>query len=62
MDDEALKQRNISIAAHVAGFLLPLVGIVAAFLFYSRGERDRATTVLGASLAGVVVYVLLFTV
>jgi hypothetical protein len=46
----------------VAGFLLPLVGIVAAALFYSRGEHRLATTVLGAALAGVVFYVLLFAV
>jgi hypothetical protein len=40
--------------------LLPLVGIIAAFLFYARGEQQTATTVLGAAIAGVVLYLLLF--
>jgi hypothetical protein len=40
---------------------LPLVGLVAAALFYQRGERDLALSVLGAAVAGVVAYVLLFT-
>jgi hypothetical protein len=34
---------------------------VAAYLFYSRGERERATTVLGAALAGVVAYAILLS-
>jgi hypothetical protein len=42
--------------------LLPLVGIIAAGLFYSRGEQQLATSVLGAALAGIVAYVLLFSI
>jgi hypothetical protein len=38
------------------------VGIVAAALFYSRGEQQLATSVLGAALAGIVLYVVLFSV
>ena len=60
MDDADRKYRNYVIAAAVGGFLLPLAGLVGALLFYSGDDREAATWVLGASLAGVVAYVIVF--
>ena len=60
MDDADRKYRNYVIAAAVGGFLLPLAGLVGALLFYSRDDREAATWVIGASIAGVLAYVIVF--
>ena len=62
MDDADRKYRNYVIAAAVGGFLLPLAGVVGALLFYSRDDREAATWVIGASIAGAVAYVIAFVV
>ncbi len=60
MDAAERKYRNYVIAAAVGGFLLPLAGMVGALLFYSRGDREAAGWVIGASVAGVLAYVIVF--
>ena len=60
MDTTERKYRNYVIAAAVGGFLLPLAGMGGALLFYSRGDREAATWVIGASVAGVLAYVIVF--
>ena len=60
MDDADRKYRNYVIAAAVGGFLLPLAGLVGALLFYSRDDREAATWVISASIAGVLAYVIVF--
>jgi hypothetical protein len=54
------KQRNYVIAGAVGGFLLPLAGIVGAMVFYSRDDREAAGWIAGASIAGLIVYLILF--
>jgi hypothetical protein len=58
-DAEAKRQRNISLVAHVGGFLLPLVGIIASIVFYVQKQQQLAWTVLATSLAGAVFWALL---
>jgi hypothetical protein len=54
------KYRNYVIAASVGGFLLPMVGLVGAFVFWTR-EDMRATKIVGAaSFAGAIAYGILF--
>jgi zinc transporter ZupT len=60
VDEAERKYRNYVIAAAVGGFLLPLAGMVGALLFYSRGDREAAGWVIGASAAGVLAYVIVF--
>ena len=60
MDDADRKYRNYVIAAAVGGFLLPLAGLVGALLFYSRDDREAATWVIGASVAGVLACLIVF--
>jgi hypothetical protein len=60
VDDADRKYRNYVIAAAVGGFLLPLAGLVGGLLFYSRDDREAATWVIGASIAGVLAYVIVF--
>jgi hypothetical protein len=57
-----LKYRNYVIAAAVGGFLLPVAGAVGAAVFASRGDERSARIVGLTSLAGLIVYVLLFAV
>ena len=59
-DAETRKQRNIAVAVHVGGFLLPLAGMIGAILYYVRGEERTAYTVALASVAGVFTYLILF--
>ena len=54
------KYRNYVIAASVGGFLLPMVGLAGAFVFWTR-EDMRATKIVGAaSFAGAIAYGILF--
>ena len=57
---ENRKYRNYLIAASVGGFLLPIAGMVGAWVFWSRGDERGARTVALASVAGLVAYVVLF--
>jgi uncharacterized membrane protein (GlpM family) len=60
MNDEERKQRNYVIAGAIGGFLLPLVGIVGALVFYSRGQPDAGRTLVIAAVAGTIAYLILF--
>ncbi len=60
MTDEQRKRRNTILAASVGSFLLPLVGVVGTLLFLSRDDREAATALIGATIAGVVFYALVF--
>lgn len=60
MDEAERKYRNYVIAAAVGGFLLPLAGLIGALLFYSRDDREAAAWVSGASVAGILAYVIAF--
>lgn len=62
MSDEQRKHRNYVIAGAVGGFLLPLVGMVGALVFYSRDDADAARTLTVAAVAGLIAYIALFTV
>ena len=57
---DEVKYRNYLIAAAVGGFLLPVAGAVGAAVFASRGDRRSSMIVGGASLAGLVFYIVLF--
>ena len=59
---EELKYRNYVIAGAVGGFLLPAAGAVGAAVFASRGDQRSARIVGMTSLAGLIVYVVLFAV
>jgi hypothetical protein len=59
-DVDPRKYRNYVIAAAVGGFLLPMVGLVGAFLFFSRGDERSAKIVGAASFAGAIAYGILF--
>ena len=60
MDAAERKRRNYVIAGAVGGFLLPLAGIAGALVFLSRDDREAAMWIAAASVAGLVVYVILF--
>jgi hypothetical protein len=57
---DPLKYRNYVIAASVGGFLLPMVGLVGAFVFWSREDERSAKIVAAASFAGAIAYGILF--
>lgn len=61
MDPEEKKRRNYMIAGAVGGFLLPLAAIAGAFVFYSRDDADAARWCVIGAVAGLIVYVALFT-
>ena len=54
------RYRNYVIAASIGGFLLPIVGIVGAFVFFTRGDERSAKIVGAASFAGAIAYGILF--
>ena len=54
------KYRNYVIAASVGGFLLPIAGMVGAWVFWSRGDESGARTVALPSVAGLVANLVLF--
>jgi hypothetical protein len=54
------KYRNYLISASVGGFLLPVVGLVGAFVFFSRGDERSAKIIGAASFAGAIAYGILF--
>ncbi len=60
MNEADPRRRNYVIAGVVGGLLLPLAGIVGAMVFYSRDDREAAGWVAAASIAGIVLYVILF--
>jgi zinc transporter ZupT len=60
VDTAERRRRNYVIAGAVGGLLLPLAGIVGAMVFYSRDDREAAYWVAGASVAGLLAYVILF--
>jgi hypothetical protein len=62
VSDEEKKYRNYVIAASVGGFLLPMVGLVGAFVFWSRDDLRATKIVAAASFAGAVAYGILFGV
>ena len=41
--------------------LLPLAGLIGAWLFYARGERSTASTVLGLAFVGITIYLIAFS-
>jgi hypothetical protein len=55
-DMDPRKYRNYVIAASIGGFLLPIVGLVGAFVFFSRGDERSAIIVGIASFAGAIAY------
>jgi hypothetical protein len=54
------KYRNYVIAASVGGFLLPMVGLVGAFVFWTRDDLQATKIVAAASFAGAIAYGVLF--
>jgi hypothetical protein len=54
------KYRNQVIAAAGGGFLLPMVGVIGAFIFFSRGDEHSAKIVGAASFAGAIAYGIVF--
>ena len=62
MSDEVdpRKYRNYVIAGSVGGFLLPVVGIAGAAVFWTRGDERSAWIVGAASFAGAIAYGILF--
>ena len=57
---EDRRYRNYVVAGAIGGFLLPIAGMVGAWVFATRGD-ERAAKVVGiASAAGLVAYVILF--
>jgi hypothetical protein len=56
------KYRNYVIAAAVGGVLLPIAGMAGAMVFWTRGDESAARTVALASVAGLIVYVIVFAV
>ena len=56
-----LSSRNTRIAAYVGSVLLPLAGLIGAWLFYERGERSTASTVLGCAFVGITIYLIAFS-
>jgi hypothetical protein len=50
------KYRNYVIAGSVGGFLLPIVGIAGAAVFWTRGDERSAKIVAAASFAGAIAY------
>lgn len=60
MTDEQKKRRNTILAASVGSFLLPLAGLMGSLLFFSRGDQQAGRILLGATVAGVVLYILVF--
>ena len=62
MSDEERKRRNYVIAGTVGGLLLPLAGAVGAMIFYARDDHQAAWALLAGSTAGVILYLIVFTV
>jgi EamA domain-containing membrane protein RarD len=60
VQDDPRKYRNYVIAASVGGFLLPMVGLVGAFVFWSREDLRATKIIAAASFAGAVAYGILF--
>lgn len=56
MTEDELKRRNYVIAGSIGGFLLPLAGLIGAWIFYSQGDVPAARTIGIASVLGIVVY------
>ena len=61
MDSDQRKYRNYVIAGAVGGFLLPLAGIVGAMVFQSRGDPGAARVLGLAAAAGIVAYLVVFS-
>ena len=59
---EDRKYRNYVIAAAVGGVLLPIAGMVGAMVFWTRGDESAARTVAIASVAGLILYVIVFAI
>ena len=49
------------IAVYVGSVILPLAGLVGAWLFYERGERAAASTTLGCCFLGITIYLIAFS-
>jgi zinc transporter ZupT len=60
MPEDQQKRRNYIIAGSVGGFLLPIAGLVGALVFASAGDRAAAQIVGLASLAGALLYLVVF--
>jgi hypothetical protein len=57
---DPVKYRNYVIAASVGAFLLPMVGLVGAFVFWSRDDLRATKIVAAAAFAGAIAYGILF--
>ena len=60
MEIDPRKYRNYVIAASVGGFILPMVGLVGAFVFWTRDDLRATKIVAAASFAGAIAYGILF--
>lgn len=49
------------VAVYIGSIILPLAGLVLAWLFYERGERDAVSTTLGCAFLGITIYLIVLS-